>query len=79
MVQRPRPDLRGGCAAIRIPTATAGGPQQWGFLPRSGSVEGPSFDPKRRMGTIAGHPPLIWWRVPVGYVFRSWHRRRMAV
>ena len=25
MVQRPRPDLRGGCVAIRIPTATAGG------------------------------------------------------
>ena len=24
MVQRPRPDLRGGCAAMRIPTATAG-------------------------------------------------------
>ena len=23
MVQRPRPDLRGGCAAMRIPTATA--------------------------------------------------------
>ena len=22
MVQRPRPDLRGGCAAMRIPTAT---------------------------------------------------------
>ena len=35
MVQRPRPDLRAGCAAIRTPTATAGGPQQWGFLPRS--------------------------------------------
>ena len=25
MVQRPRPDLRGGCAAMRIPTVTAGG------------------------------------------------------
>ena len=24
MVQRPRPDLRGGCAAMRIPTATGG-------------------------------------------------------
>ena len=24
MVQRPRPDLRGGCAAMRIPTATEG-------------------------------------------------------
>ena len=25
MVQRPCPDLRAGCAAMRIPTATAGG------------------------------------------------------
>ena len=25
MVQRPRPDLRGGCAAMRIPTATVQG------------------------------------------------------
>ena len=24
MVQRPRPDLRGGCAVMRIPTATGG-------------------------------------------------------
>ncbi len=24
MVQRPRPDLRGGCAAMRIPTVTSG-------------------------------------------------------
>ena len=24
MVQRPRPDLRGGCAAMHIPTVTAG-------------------------------------------------------
>ena len=24
MVQRPRPDLRGGCAAMRIPTVTGG-------------------------------------------------------
>ena len=28
MVQRPCPDLRGGCAAMRIPTATAGGAGQ---------------------------------------------------
>ena len=43
MVQRPRPDLRGGCAAMRVPTATAGGSQQWGSLPRSLSAEGYSF------------------------------------
>ena len=34
MVQRPRPDLRGGCAAMRIPTATAGGAGQPASLPR---------------------------------------------
>ena len=33
MVQRPRPDLRGGCAAMRIPTATAGGTEKSIFLP----------------------------------------------
>ena len=34
MVQRPRPDLRGGCAAMRIPTATAGGAGKPASLPR---------------------------------------------
>ena len=33
MVQRPCPDLRGGCAAMRIPTATEG----------RGSVNDPSY------------------------------------
>ena len=32
MVQRPRPDLRGGCAAMRIPTVT--GFKRWDY-PRS--------------------------------------------
>ena len=34
MVQRPRPDLRGGCAAMRIPTVTAGGAGKPASLPR---------------------------------------------
>ena len=34
MVQRPRPDLRGGCAAMRIPTVT-GVKRRW--QPRSGA------------------------------------------
>ena len=38
MVQRPCPDLRGGCAAMRIPTATAGGAGQPAFLPRSPKI-----------------------------------------
>ena len=35
MVQRPCPDLRVGCAAMSIPTATAGGAGQPASLPRS--------------------------------------------
>ena len=58
MVQRPRPDLRGGCAAMRIPTVTAGGAGQPASLPRSDQgldrlLEQSWVAP---VGETAGHP-----------------------
>ena len=60
MVQRPRPDLRGGCAAMRIPTATAGG---GGCAPgnrrsyRDGSRTAADGRP-RRAGSAAAGPSM---------------------
>ena len=54
MVQRPCPDLREGCAAMRIPTATEGGAQQCPRLLGRRSTSASTARPNRYLSPCAG-------------------------
>ena len=56
MVQRPRPDLRGGCAAMRIPTVT-GVKRRW--RPLRGHRVGREYASDARIHRLQGHKTAL--------------------